>query len=72
MKRARSRRMIVAGGIFAVLFALVWPEERDTNRGRARAVLFSLLAGAVGFAMTGRQAERSTGVASGRAFQARR
>jgi membrane protease YdiL (CAAX protease family) len=61
--------VIAALVLASVFFALVWPEERATGRGRARAVLFSLLAGAVGFAMTGRQADRSTRDSAGRAFQ---
>src|SRR5207248_10583393 len=66
----RKRSVIAALVLATVLFALLWPEEHTTNRGRVRAVLFALLAGAVGFALTGRQTERSTGVAPGRAFQA--
>ena len=50
--------------------AFLWPEERGTGAGRARALVFALLAGVTGWALAQRQAERAGDVATSRAFQA--
>ena len=54
----------------AVVAALLWPEERLSAAGRARAMLFALLAGCVGLALVGRQADRAASISTVRAFQA--
>lgn len=62
--------LFIPAALALVTFALLWPEERGSAAGRVRALLFAALAGAVGFALVGRQMARSGNPATGRAFQA--
>lgn len=62
--------LIVPALLAALVFAFLWPEERDTSAGRVRSVFFALLAAAVGFALAARQTGRTESRATGRAFQA--
>jgi membrane protease YdiL (CAAX protease family) len=62
--------LIVLVLLAAVIFALLWPEERGTASGRVRAIFFALLAATVGFALTERQARDEDSGATARAFQA--
>ena len=66
-----SPAALAAGALAAagVLF-LLWPEERQTAAGRARATLFALLAAIVACSLLSRQADRMGSPSTARAFEA--